>query len=148
MYSRILIATDGSELSTRGLLHGLDLAAKLGVAASVVTVTEHWSPFDMAGEAQRGVTNPVGEYEAAARAAGRRGLDAAMVLAGERGVAAEPVHVTDSGAAEGIVRTAAEKGCDLIVMASHGRRGLNRVLLGSQAMEVVTESKVPVLIVR
>lgn len=148
MYSRILIATDGSELSTRGLLHGLDLAARLGVPACIVTVTEAWSAFEMASDAERGVVNPIRDYERIATTAARRVLDAALALAQERGVEAEAVHVADCGAAEGIVRTAAGKGCDLVVMASHGRRGLNRLLLGSQAAEVLAESRVPVLIVR
>jgi nucleotide-binding universal stress UspA family protein len=68
--------------------------------------------------------------------------------AGTLGRACNTQHVKDRFAADGIMESAAEKGCDLIVMASHGRRGLQRLLLGSVANEVVTGSTVPVLIIR
>jgi nucleotide-binding universal stress UspA family protein len=63
-------------------------------------------------------------------------------------VSCETLHVRDSHPADGIIMAASQKGCDLIVMASHGRRGVDRLLLGSQANEVLTRSKVPALIVR
>jgi nucleotide-binding universal stress UspA family protein len=63
-------------------------------------------------------------------------------------VSCETVHVRDRHPADGIMETASQKGCDLIIMASHGRRGFDRLLLGSQANEVFTRSKVPALIVR
>lgn len=148
MYSHILIATDGSELATRGLEHGLDLAKATGAAVTIVTVTEIWSALAMAGEAQRGVPDPVAAYELGATAAAHERLEAGVRLAEAHGVAAEPLHIADSAPAQAIVRAAADKGCDLIVMASHGRRGLRRMMLGSQALEVLTYSKVPVLIVR
>lgn len=148
MYAHILIPTDGSELATRGLEHGLGLAKSLDAPVLIVTVTELWSPFDMAGETRRGVVNPIAVFEEAATESARKILDRALGLARERGVRAEGVHVPDSHAAEGIIRTAEERGCDLIVMASHGRRGVSRLLLGSQATEVLAETRVPVLIVR
>ena len=69
-------------------------------------------------------------------------------MAKAAGVSCETVHVKDQHPAEGIIAAAKDKACDLIVMASHGRRGLGRLLLGSQANEVLTHSKVPALIVR
>jgi nucleotide-binding universal stress UspA family protein len=75
-------------------------------------------------------------------------LDKVKQVASAQGITCDVVHVQDRHPAEGIIAAAQDKGCDLIIMASHGRRGLDRVLLGSQANEVLTHSKVPALIVR
>jgi nucleotide-binding universal stress UspA family protein len=148
MYHRILIATDGSELAHKGLLHGIGLARDLKVPACVVTVTEAWSPLELARMSRMGSSHPVEQYEDMASTAAGNILGKAAELAKAQGVDCEVVHVQDRHPAEGIIATAEEKGCDLIVMASHGRRGINRLLLGSQAHEVITHSKVPALIVR
>jgi nucleotide-binding universal stress UspA family protein len=148
MYKNILIATDGSDLAAKGLSHGLALAKSLGAAATVVTVTEIWSAMAMAGEARHGNPSPTLEYEKLAAASAQRILNAAMTTAQAQGVAVETLHVADMPPAEGILQAAKSKGCDLIVMASHGRRGVSRLMLGSQAMEVVSYGEIPTLIVR
>ena len=148
MYKRILIATEGSEFGTRALTHGLTLAKALNVPVVVVTVTEAWSALELARMARVGNRNPVEHYEDMVTAASNHILTHAADLAKSQGVSCETVHVRDSHPADGIIMTASQKGCDLIVMASHGRRGVNRMLLGSQANEVLTHSKVPALIVR
>ena len=148
MYKHILVATDGSELAGGALAHGIDLAGVHKARLTVVTVTEPWSSLDLGREARHGVQNPIAEFDAAAAAAAKRVLGSAEQMAKAKGVPCDLVHVQDRHPAEGIVEVAAEKGCDLIVMASHGRRGIGRLLLGSQANEVLTHSKVPALIVR
>jgi nucleotide-binding universal stress UspA family protein len=148
MYKRILIATEGSEFGRRALTHGLALAKGLNAPVVVVTVTEAWSALELARMARFGNRNPVEQYEDMVTAAGNHILTHAADAAKSQGVSCETVHVRDSHPAEGIIATAQQKGCDLIVMASHGRRGVNRLLLGSQANEVLTHSKVPALIVR
>jgi nucleotide-binding universal stress UspA family protein len=148
MYTHILIATDGSELATRALEHGLTLAKLDGARVTVVTVTGPWSPLDIAHETRQGQVDPIGHFEGMLAAAAKRILDGATQRGNAHGVACERVHVKDQHPAEGIVATAKEKGCDLIVMASHGRRGASRLLLGSQAQEVLTHCSVPALIVR
>jgi nucleotide-binding universal stress UspA family protein len=148
MYKRILIATDGSELAGSAVSHGLALAKVHKAPVSVVTVTDIWSAFAMAHDYDRGKKDPIGEYETMAAAAAKRILDKAGESAKAQGVDCTLVHVKDKHPAEGIIEAAQDVGADLIVMASHGRRGFNRVLLGSQANEVITHSKVPVLIVR
>ena len=148
MYKRILIATEGSEFGGRALTHGLALAKALNAPVVVVTVTEAWSALELARMARFGNRNPVEQYEEMVTAAGNHILTHAADAAKSQGVTCEAVHVRDSHPAEGIIATALQKGCDLIVMASHGRRGVNRLLLGSQANEVLTHSKVPALIVR
>jgi nucleotide-binding universal stress UspA family protein len=148
MYRRILIATDGSELATKGVTYGIAMAKDLKVPVSVVTVTEAWSAFELARMARLGVQNPIAQYEELVAAAAKNILEKAAQLAKSQGVTCELVHVRDQHPAEGIIATAKDKGCDLIVMASHGHRGIDRLLLGSQTNEVLTHSKVPALIVR
>jgi nucleotide-binding universal stress UspA family protein len=148
MYKHILIATDGSELATKALDHGLALAKRDNARVTVVTVTEPWSALEVAHEARLRRPDPIGHFEELAAAAANRILDDAAQRGNAHGVACERVHVKDQHPAEGIVATAKDTGCDLIVMASHGRRGVSRLLLGSQAYEVLTHCTVPALIVR
>jgi len=148
MYRHILIATDGSELATKALEQGLDLAKRVGAQVTVVTVTEPWSPFDMAQEAREHRPDPIGQFEAIAAAAANRILAGAAQRAKALGVAIDCVHVKDHYPAEGIMSVANDKQCDLIVMGSRGLRGVSRLLLGSQAYEVLTHCRVPSLIVR
>jgi nucleotide-binding universal stress UspA family protein len=148
MYKHLLIATDGSELAEKAVRAGLKLAAALGARATAVTVTEPWDALAMAGLAERGVANPIEKYEQRMREAAEAILARVREIAGSIGTECETLHVSDRHPAEGIIEAAKEKGCDLIVMASHGRRGVSRLLLGSQANEVVTLSTVPVLICR
>ena len=113
-----------------------------------MTTTEMWSTLEMVSEAEKRTSNPITQYEAAAAAAAEKILAAAEETAKQSGVSCECVHVKDRDPADGILETAKSKGCDLIVMSSHGRRGVKRVLLGSVASEVLANSKLPVLIVR
>ncbi|MEQ1612010.1 MAG: universal stress protein [Hyphomicrobiaceae bacterium] len=145
MYNNILIATDGSDLSVKGVAHGLALAKALQAKVIAITVTESWVTM-VSGELA--MSFPVDEYEKGCAANAARILSAAADQAKAAGVSCQTVHVKDQFPAEGIVETAKARGCDLIVMASHGRRGVSRLLLGSQAQKVVTHSAVPVLIVR
>jgi nucleotide-binding universal stress UspA family protein len=145
MFKHILIATDGSELAERAAAQGLELARLLNAKVTVATVSEPWTAV-VTGDAAFGF--PPEDYD--------RGVteNAAIVLgriaekAEAAGLDCPTVHVKDHFPDEGIVSAAKEKGCDLIVMASHGRRGLARLLLGSVASRVLTLSPVPVLICR
>jgi nucleotide-binding universal stress UspA family protein len=148
MYQHILIATDGSELANKAVAHGVALAKKLDVPVSVVTVTEAWSAFELAQMSRDKCPNPLSQYEEMATAAAANILEQAAQIAKSQGITCELIHVRDRHPAEGIIATAKDQGCDLIVMASHGFRGIDRLLLGSQANEVLTHSKVPALIVR
>ena len=148
MYKRILIAIDGSELANRALAHGLALAKAVSASVILVTVTQLWSVLDMANKSREGNPNPMRQFEDMAVASARAILDAAAEKAKVAGVTFELIHVPDQHPAEGIIETAEKESCDLIVMASHGRRAVGRLLLGSQAVEVLSHSKVPALIVR
>lgn len=149
MYTHILIATDGSELAQKGLDHGLSLAKILGSKVTILNVSEPIPVYALGGEF--GMPAPASEYEAYRQAAlevAGKILGRAKEAADRIGVAAEVEHVEAMRPAEAIVDTAIEKSCNLIVMASHGRRGLGRLFLGSQTIETLTHSPVPVLVVR
>lgn len=88
------------------------------------------------------------EYRKEREAAAEKILRPALELAAAANIKATSRHVLDRFAAEGIVQTAKECNSDLIIMTSHGRRGMRRVLLGSQTVEVLTHSSIPVLVIR
>jgi nucleotide-binding universal stress UspA family protein len=148
MYKHILIATDGSELAKKAETHGLALAKDLKAAATAVTVTEAWSALELASQAERGAAHPVEDYEKNMAVLAERILSTVSATAKSMGVTCLTLHAKDQHPAEGIIQTAKARGCDLIVMASHGRRGLQKVLLGSQANKVLSYSSIPVLICR
>ncbi len=132
MYKHILIASDGSELAGRAVEQGLTLAKTLGSKVTAVTVTEPWTA---AVSGEWAVAFPVEEYEKAAAANAQKILAERDARRRARiGIACETVHIKDQFAAEGIVEEAKARGCDLIVMGSHGRRGLAKFVLGSQAI--------------
>lgn len=149
MYSHILIATDGSEIAQKGVDHGLRLAKELGGKITILNVSEPLSPYLFGGE--MGATATTIDFEAYRRQqqdAATAILDKAKAAAIGAGVAAETVYIEEMRPAEAIVEVAKERNCALIVMASHGRRGLGRLFLGSQTIEVLTHSRIPVLVVR
>ena len=115
MYSNILIATDGSQLSRKAITHGITLAKALNARITVVTVS---SPFygDMMGQASLHLP----EMEQLAFKYAEEHLEEVGRIASSANVACETVHVSGKLPYEGIINTAATKGCDLIVMASHG----------------------------
>ena len=145
MYRHLLIATDGSELARKAVEQGLALAKALDAKATAITVTESWVAV-VSGEMAMGF--PIDEYDEGCAANAAESLSVVTELARMTGVACETLHVKDHCPADGIIETAKALGCDLIVMASHGRRGISRLLLGSQANQVVTRSTAPVLICR
>lgn len=149
MYEHILITTDGSELAQKGVEYGLGLAKQLGAKVTIVTVTDP-VPIDGTATLTGYIPMPIDidQYEAGRKEFADRILAAAKADADKAGVQATTLHIPDRFAAEAIVEAAPRIGAGLIVMASHGRRGLGRLLLGSQTQEVLTHSAVPVLVVR
>jgi nucleotide-binding universal stress UspA family protein len=142
MYKHILIATDGSALAEKAVALGLDLAKFLGAKVTIVTVTEP------PGFATTPTPAFLDAYEKAATENASRILASASEVAKKKGVTCVTLHVKDHYPAEGIKSTGKDQGCDLIVMASHGRHGLERLLLGSETIKVLTHSTVPVLVCR
>jgi nucleotide-binding universal stress UspA family protein len=150
MYKHILISTDGSEVAQKGVDHGLALAKDLGARVTVITVTESFPVYASAGAGVGAGWVPLemADYDKVQQEFADRVLGGAGQAAGQLGVTIEPLHVANAQPAEAIIEAATSRGCDLITMASHGRRGLGRLLLGSQTSEVVTRSPIPVLVVR
>jgi nucleotide-binding universal stress UspA family protein len=132
-------------LAEKAVTSGLVLAKELGAQVVVVTATEPWTA--MTNGEGFAFSFPLEEYEKAAAERADQILSKVRADAQKLAVNCETVHVNDFPA-EGILATAKAKQCDLIVMASHGRRGVARLLLGSQAAQVVALSTIPVLICR
>jgi nucleotide-binding universal stress UspA family protein len=148
MYTSILVATDGSPLAQRGVEQGIALAARLGAKLTFVVVSELFTGITLEGEPPLGLFSGSADLRKAAEAAAERILQKVAAQAKAAGVGCETVHVRDMLPADGILETAQKRGCDLIVLSSHGRRGIERLLLGSQANDVVTRARVPVLVAR
>ncbi len=149
MYKHILIATDGSELADKGIKAGVALAVALQARVTLVTVSEPWVNAVAGDATAMTLSSELREDYLEASAA-----EAARILAGPEararaaGLAVQSVYVPERQPAEAILETAAERSAELIVMASHGRSGLRKLLLGSQTQAVVTRGSLPVLVVR
>ncbi len=144
MYKTILISTDGSDLATKGVEHGLALCKSVGASATIVTATDLWA----LGSISAAGAVAIEQYEDSINTGAKEILEDAGQRAKTHGVDAKLEHIPNRYAADAILDEAEKIGADLIVMASHGRRGLNKALLGSQTSEVLARSKVPVLVVR
>jgi nucleotide-binding universal stress UspA family protein len=149
MYQQIIIAIDGSELAHKALEHGLALAKLAGAKATVVTVTDPSVMLLSGGEmVQIDTVTLVEDMDKAKAESSRRLLDNATATAAAAGVTISTLHRKDSETADGILEAATSTGADLIVMGSHGRSGLEQLLLGSQAAKILGRSAIPVLIVK
>jgi nucleotide-binding universal stress UspA family protein len=145
MYKSILIPTDGSEFATKGVEAGLALAHKLGAKVALVMVTESIPAY--AGMDGATFAAAFADFDKIQTDTAATALASAKQRAEALGLAAETHHVPRAQPAEAILATAKSQGCDLIVMASHGRRGVRRLILGSQTAEVLAHSPVPVLVI-
>jgi nucleotide-binding universal stress UspA family protein len=144
MYANILMSTDGSDVARKGVKDGLALAKALNAKATVITVTGP-PPFHH----RSGSQEDIDRFDAVSKEDAGKVLDEARAMAEQIGTSVELLHVSNaSHPATAIIETAKSKGCDLIVMASHGHRGLKKLFLGSQTSEVLAEGSVPVLVVR
>jgi nucleotide-binding universal stress UspA family protein len=125
------------------------LAKSLKAKATVITVTEPLPVDYGSGHAAGWIPSQeeFDRYDAACRERARKVLDEAEVMAQRTGISAELLHVSSAYPASAIIETAKSRGCDLIVMGSHGRRGLRKLWLGSQTSEVLADGSVPVLVV-
>lgn len=148
MYKHILVATDGSELAIKGVDQGLALAKALGAKITVLSVVEPLQQAAAQAASAGGVDDPVKGYDHQIDEAMKQRYASIERRAAKEEVAVEFSHETDEFPAEAIVRAAKLKGCDLVVMASHGRRGIKKLLLGSQTAEVLVTTAIPVLVIR
>ena len=146
MFKNILIPTDGSEQSQRAVRSGIDLAKIHGAKVTGIHVIPDYHLLIAYEGAFDPVTEERIEEEAKSRADTYLGFlrDAASAA----GVECSTVCETSDHPYDAILRTCEQNGCDLILMTSHGRKGLAAVLLGSETRKVLTHAKVPVLVVR
>jgi nucleotide-binding universal stress UspA family protein len=146
MYRRILIATDGSRLSGKAIEEGVALAKSLGASvigfhARMPVMLPYKPPIALAQKTKDLMEKP-------GIAAANRYLTTIQALAKKAGVAFKGIDIVDPYPADSIIRVAKKEKCELIVMASRGRRGLVRLLLGSETNHVLMRSHIPVLVVR
>jgi len=147
MYKNLLVATDGSKLSDKALVHAISLARAVGAKLTAFYAAPD---YPMPAYADGVVYEPVSRREYAKLAAEDAGkiLDAAAAKAAAAGVDCKTAFAIASAPWEAILAAAKKHKSDAIVMASHGRRGLSAVLLGSETQKVLTHSKLPVIVVR
>ena len=145
MYTHILIPTDGSELAGKAVKHGIELAKRIGAKVTALTVLP---PFHVLATDPQMMEDTPAQYKIRMQENAKKFLGAIAGVAQTAGVACETVQVEHEHPYQGIIDTAKSKGCDLIVMASHGRHGIAAIVLGSETIKVLTHSKIPVLVHR
>lgn len=147
MYQRILVATDGSTLSKKAVRSSIDLAAAIGAELVALYVTPRYPMSYFEGGVTISVQD-VARIEKQWADKGQAVVDAVAQAALAEGVKAKAVVARSDLVAEAVMAAAKKHKCDLIVMASHGRKGIKRVLLGSETQHVLTHSTTPVLVLR
>ena len=147
MYQRILIATDGSTLSRKAVASGIELAALMGAQVVILKVIPRYPVSYFEGGMAVSVQE-VSKVEKQWAEAAQTVVDDVKAKAEAGGVKAKAVTIKSDLVAEAIIIAAKKHKCDLIVMASHGRRGIKRLLMGSETQHVLTHSHVPVLVLR
>jgi nucleotide-binding universal stress UspA family protein len=145
MFKHILIPTDGSDLSRKAILYGVQLAKESGAKVTGFTVTE---PYQPAGMDTVFIPIDQGDYEEQSRVLSEKAMEQVKMAAEAAGVPCETIREVHDQPYRGIIDAAHALGCDLIVMASHGRRGISALLLGSETAKVLTHSTIPVLVYR
>jgi nucleotide-binding universal stress UspA family protein len=147
MFKHILIPTDGSKLSNDAALAGVRLAKALGARVTALFAAPPATPILYKAVLPVGYATPQEHKKMIERAAASY-LGAVEKAARGAGVRCEAVTVTSDFPADAILATAKKRGCDLVVMGSHGRRGLKGALLGSETQKVLAEGALPVLVYR
>ena len=146
-YQRILVATDGSPLSEKAVTHAIDLAAAVNAELFVLKVLPCYPQYYFEGP----VALPTAEIERIEKLWAEEGeaiVEAAKKRAEERGIKVSTVLTRADVISSAIIETAKARNVDLIVMASHGRKGVERLLLGSETQQVLVHAKIPVLVLR
>jgi nucleotide-binding universal stress UspA family protein len=145
MFKHILIPTDGSDLSNKAIRYGIELAKASNAKVTGITVTIPFHVFAMEPDM---VTDTADSYKKRTSTAATKYLTHLKDAAAAIGVTCAVVHAEHEHPYIAIIDSASKNGCDLIAMASHGRRGITAVVLGSETVKVLTHSKIPVLVYR
>ncbi|MBU0588384.1 MAG: universal stress protein [Gammaproteobacteria bacterium] len=147
MYQRILVATDGSPLSKKAVTSAIALAALTGAELVALKVVPRYPVSYFEGSLPL-PAKEIARVEKQWAESGQATVDAVQAAASKKGIKARAVTAKSDLVSEAIISAAKKYKCDLIVMASHGRRGIKRVLLGSETQHVLTHSSTPVLVLR
>lgn len=147
MYKHLLIPTDGSELSTQSLSSGVALARHLGATVTFLYVQPEF-PLPIAGEGAMLAPESREEFAEGTLEQAERILKEAITAAQKEGVTADSMTEVSDIPYQVIINAAQTRNCDLVFMASHGRKGLAGLLIGSETHKVLTHCKVPVLVYR
>jgi nucleotide-binding universal stress UspA family protein len=145
MFKHVLVPTDGSELSEAAALMAVNLAKSTGGRITGITVSK---PFRASTADYVMPDETEGAYNGECMKQAATSLDFIANAAKSSGVAFEGVHVFGEQPYASIIDAAGKKGCDAICMASHGRKGVAALVLGSETVKVLTHSKIPVLVSR
>ena len=146
MYRHILIPTDGSQLAHKAVAHGLSLAKAVGAKVTALTVEASFNPSDVPASRVNLMSAAFEEYARHAREHAASILNGVADDAKAAGVQCETVQLIQDHPYKAIIAAAKDKGCDLIVMASHGRSGIAAIVLGSVTAKVLTHTSIPVLV--
>ncbi len=141
MYTNILIPTDGSELAGKAVRHGTGLANRIGAKVTALIVLP---PFHTFTTDMQMIEDTPAQYQTRILQHADKTLAAVADAARAADIACEIVHIEHESPYRAIIDTADAKGCDLIVMASHGRRGIAAIVLGSETVKVLTHCTIPV----
>jgi nucleotide-binding universal stress UspA family protein len=148
VYTHILLPTDGSEVSGKAVKEAIQLAKSIGAKLTAINVTPEY-PYVTSGDSSVHIPDVVKKkfHEELAEGS-KKLLDKVKADASAAGVDCSGVSVHSDAPYEAIIKQAKEAKCDLILMASHGRKGLSGILIGSETTKVLTHSNIPVLVVR
>ncbi len=147
MYQRILVATDGSDLSQKAVTSAIDLAALCGAALVAISVVPRYPQSYFEG----GLSLQPEEMQRVEQQWADKGqaiVHAVKQAAADKGVTAQAITMTADVVSDALISAATKHQCDLIVMASHGRKGIQRLLLGSETQHVLTHASIPVLVLK
>ena len=147
MYQRILLATDGSDLSKKATASAIELAALCRAELVAITVVPRYPQSYFEGS----VALPAEEMlrvEKQWENQGQALVDAVKKAAADKGVTAQSITLKSDVVSDALIAAATKHQCDLIIMASHGRKGIQRLLLGSETQHVLTHTSIPVLVIR
>ena len=147
MYDRILVATDGSTLSKKAVVDAIGLAAACGSELIALKVVPRYPQAYFEGSIPLSAKD-VSRIEAQWAADAQAAVDAVQKTAAAKGLKAKGVVVRSDIVSDAIIAAAKKHKADLVVMASHGRKGIKRLLLGSETQQVLTHCHVPVLVLR
>lgn len=148
MYKRILVATDGSNLSKKAVRSAFDMAAALDAQIYVVRVLPRFVQAYFDSSYYASTKSDIEKIEKSWEQKAQKSLDALIKSVTAKKVDVKTTIVKSYLVSEAILKVARKSKIDLIVMASHGRHGLKRLLLGSETLQVLTHSDIPVLVIR